>query len=137
MVSMTGDANRGTIRVYDANGNSQAGLNVNASGQGVVFADVKNFRMPHPEQADKEIWYASIEGPEAAAYARGTGNLQNGEALISFPDHFNLVANASSMTIILTPLSADSKGMAVIEKGVNGFKVKELWQGKGNEFFNL
>lgn len=136
MVSMTGDANRGTIRVYDANGNSQAGLNVNASGQGVVFADVKNFRMPHPEQADKEIWYASIEGPEAAAYARGTGNLQKGEALISFPDHFNLVANASTMTIILTPLSADSKGMAVIEKGVNGFKVKELWQGKGNYAFD-
>ncbi|MEM8891082.1 MAG: hypothetical protein AAGD28_24100, partial [Bacteroidota bacterium] len=136
MVSMTGDANRGTIRVYDANGNSQAGLNVNSSGQGVVFADVKNFRMPHPEQADKEIWYASIEGPEAAAYARGTASLVNGEAQISFPDHFNLVANASTMTIILTPLSADSKGMAVIEKGPNGFQVKELWQGNGNYDFD-
>ncbi|MEM6344371.1 MAG: hypothetical protein AAF927_10850, partial [Bacteroidota bacterium] len=128
--------NRGYAYVADAGGAIEAGMYVNASSQGVLFADQKNFRIPHPEQADKEIWYCSLEGPEAAAYARGTGKIINGKATISFPDHFSLVANPSTLTIILTPLSGQSKGLAVVKKTAAGFEVEELFAGQGNYEFD-
>jgi hypothetical protein len=40
------------------------------------------------------------------------------------------------MTVILTPLSAESKGLAVIEKNVMGIQVKELHQSKGTYLFD-
>ena len=124
------------MAIYDVSGNVQAGVYTNASNQGIVFADQKNFRIPHPEQAGKEIWYCSLEGPEAAAYARGTGQLVNGKATIDFPDHFRLVANPSTLTVVLTPLSGQSKGLAVIRKTAEGFAVEELSSGDGNYEFD-
>ena len=40
------------------------------------------------------------------------------------------------MTVMLTPLSADSKGLAVINKHKAGFEVKELLGGTGNYEFD-
>jgi hypothetical protein len=134
--STSANDNRGSLTVYDAAGNSQAGMYVNNSVQGIVWADQKNFRMPHPEQAGKEIWYCSLEGPEAAAYARGTAQLVNGQVKVDFPDHFQLVANPNTLTIVLTPLSGQSKGLAVVSKGADGFEVEELWSGTGNYEFD-
>ncbi|MEL7532007.1 MAG: hypothetical protein AAFN10_11890 [Bacteroidota bacterium] len=127
---------RGFINVYDEFNNLKAGIQVNASGQGEVFGDFKSFRIDHPEDPTKEIWYANLEGPEAGAYARGTAELVNGQATISFPDHFQLIATADNMTIMLTPLSGDSEGLAVIEKTTQGFVVKELRGGTGNYRFD-
>lgn len=144
MVNANGDVkvmagvnnNEGFVNIYDISNTLKAGLRINASGQGEVFGDVKNFRVPHPEKPGKEIWYASLEGPEAAAYVRGTATLEDGQVLISFPEHFQLIANPGNMTVMLTPLSADSKGLAVVEKTSKGFKVKELYQGSGNYAFD-
>lgn len=130
------NTNNGRIDVMDSGGNAKAGFHVNASGQGVMYADVKNFVMPHPTRPGKRIQYASIEGPEAGAYTRGTAKLVNGEAEIRFSEDFEIVANPSTMTMILTPLSADSKGLAVVEKTATGFKVKEMWKGDGNYEFD-
>ncbi len=128
--------NYGYMSVNNEDGVAKSGFTIDENGAGVVFGDVKNFRMDHPTAPNKEIWYASLEGPEAAAYLRGTTTLENGEALIEFPEHFELVINAEGMTVSLTPLSADSKGMAVIEKTAEGFKVKELMSGTGNYEFD-
>jgi hypothetical protein len=128
--------NSGSVDVQDSTGFPQAGIYVDDQGSGIVFGDVKNFRMDHPTQPGKEIWYASLEGPEAAAYVRGTAQMVNGEALVAFPEHFAALANAQTMTVVLTPLSADSEGMAVIEKTAQGFKVKELRQGTGSYGFD-
>ena len=140
LTSLGSNANHGFISVYDAsvdgNSDSKAGIYVNSSGEGIVFGDTKNFRVKQPTQEDKEIWYASLEGPEAAAYVRGTAKLVNGEAQITFPEHFDLVANKETMTVVLTPLSADSKGLAVIQKGKGGVKIKELNNGSGNYEFD-
>ena len=125
----------GYIGVYDAN-SLEAGMFVNTSGQGVVFGDVKNFRMEHPTQPGKEIWYASLEGPEAAAYARGTAQLVAGRATVELPEHFALVAAEAGLTVILTPLSGSSKGLAVVQKGVHRFSVVELMEGTGNYAFD-
>ena len=40
------------------------------------------------------------------------------------------------MTILTTPLSADSKGLAVVAKSENGFTVKELANGTGTYEFD-
>jgi len=136
VLSRSGYANHGHAAVCDASGNDQAGIFINASGDGVVYGDTKNFRMANPNQPDTEIWYACIEGPEAAAYLRGTARLENGKASISFPDHFRAVATAEGMTVQLTPRSAESKGLAVVEQSTKGIKVRELWNGTGNYEFH-
>ena len=81
--------NNGFIHVYDQFNVLKAGIQIDGTGQGDIFGDVKNFRVPHPEDNDKEIWYASLEGPEAAAYVRGTAKLINGKVEIEFPEHFS------------------------------------------------
>ncbi|MEM9848983.1 MAG: hypothetical protein AAF847_13935, partial [Bacteroidota bacterium] len=126
----------GYVAVKDASGDNQAGIFVNSSGEGIVFGDTKNFRMDHPKDKSKEIWYASLEGPEAAAYIRGTGTLENGVAVIEFPEHFALVANPETMTIQLTPNSIESRGLAVTNRNSKGFEVGELMQGKGTYTFD-
>lgn len=125
------NVNHGFMGVNDTSGIGQAGMYVDASGDGIIFGDQKNFRIPHPTKEGKEIWYGSLEGPELAAYIRGTADLVNGEVFVSFPEHYELVANPSTMTVVLTPLSANSKGLAVIEKVANGFRIKELSGGTG------
>ncbi len=127
--------NNGFLQIYDNSNTLKAGIRMNG-GVGEVFGDSKNFRMDHPEDPRKEIWYASLEGPEAAAYVRGTGTLIGGEGEVTFPDHFQLVANAESMTVMLTPLSGQSKGLAVVEKTATGFKVVELLEGEGDYSFD-
>ncbi len=109
---------------------------VNSSSQGVLEADIKTFRMAHPNMPDTDIVYTCVEGPEVAAYVRGTANLLNGTAEIEFPEHFQIVANENSLTIQLTPLSADSRGLAVIQKNGTGFEVQELFEGTGNYSFD-
>ena len=122
----------GYFNVKDASGTIQAGMLVNDAGQGRIFADVKNFRMEHPEDKTKEIWYASLEGPEAGAYERGRGKLENGEAYIHFSDHYQIVANMNTATLVLTPMSANTYGLAIVEINDDGFRVKELMNGTGN-----
>lgn len=127
----------GAIAVRDINGAIKAQLYADCNGTGVVAVNgVKPFFMDHPTQPGKEIWYCAIEGPEAAAYQRGTATLVNGEAEITFPEHFQLVANPNTMTITTSPWSADSKGLAVVERTATGFRVKELFGGTGNYQFD-
>ncbi len=109
---------------------------VDAAGDGVVFGDVKTFRAPDPHDPRTDIWYASIEGPEAALYLRGTAKLAGGRATITFPDHFRNLAAAAGMTVQLTPLSSDSKGLAVVRKGLDGVEVRELHNGAGDYEFD-
>lgn len=136
LTNLNGNANHGYISVQDAGGNTKAGMYVNSSGQGQIFADVKNFRMDHPEDSGSSIWYASLEGPEAAAYERGTAQLINGETFVYYTDHFIWVSNTDKVTVLVSPNEFDTYGLAVIEKLDNGFKVKELMGGKGNFSFD-
>ncbi len=79
---------------------------------------------------------ASLEGPEAAAYERGVATLSNGEVFVPYSNHYTEVVNASTATVLLTPHSADSKGLAVVEKVESGFRIKELFGGTGNYSFD-
>ena len=109
---------------------------IDSNGNGVLFATVKPFRVPNPNSPGTDIWYAAVEGPEAAAYIRGTGHLVKGQATITFPDHFAAVSAAAGMTAQVTPLSGESKGLAVTKKSLDGLKVQELFGGNGSYDFD-
>lgn len=137
--NLVGSQNLGFVGVRNSSvfeGPTEAGMYVNTSGQGVLFADVKNFKVDYPGKPDKQIWYGSLEGPELAAYIRGTGKISNGKATIEFTDHYQKIANTGTMTVILTPLSGKSKGLAVVKKSSTGFEVEELLEGSGNYEFD-
>ncbi len=128
--------NNGSILVCDNNGSPKGGIYVNSSGQGVVWGDIKSFVVKHPTKKNVDIWYASLEGPEVAAYDRGTATLKDGELKVPLSEHFKAIANTNTMTVILTPHSTDTYGLAVVKKGSDGFVVKELKGGKGNFSFD-
>lgn len=132
----SGNPDVGYVAVQDVNSQIQAGMFVDGNGDGIVFGDSKNFRMDHPTEPGKEIWYASLEGPEAAAYERGVGQLSNGTVFIEYSEHFKLVINPETVTVNLTPHYADTYGLAVVEKTSEGFVVKELKNRKGNFSFD-
>jgi hypothetical protein len=126
----------GVFRLYDINNVERASIFIDNQNRATVSAQIKNFYMLDPEDQSKSIWYASLEGPEAGAYERGVAELLNGETYIAYSDHFRKVINPHTVTIILTPHSIDTYGLAVVEKRKEGFVVKELKQGKGNFKFD-
>lgn len=134
---LTSYPNNGYVGILDASGNWQAGMYVNSSGLGIVWGDEKNFRIPNPNQPGTDIWYCSLEGPEAAAYVRGTGHLVSGRAEVTLPDHFVAVASSRGITVQLTPLSAESKGLAVVKKSPEMFAIQELGSGDGTYDFDF
>ncbi len=113
-----------------------AGMYIDSSNRGYVFGDVKSFVTEHPEDPDLRIVYAAIEGPEAAAYVRGTALLHDGQAIIELPDHFGLIASPRGMTATLTPMSAESLGLAVTEISPERIVVEELHNGRGSYRFS-
>ncbi|MFH1746062.1 MAG: hypothetical protein ABIG44_03345 [Planctomycetota bacterium] len=128
--------NNGYVSAKNSSGVTRAGMYINTGGLGEIYADVKNFRVPNPNQRGTDIWYACVEGPEAAAYIRGTAHLVNGRATVAFPDHFTAIATAQGMTVQITPHSAESKGLAVVERSIEGFVVRELFSGAGTYDFD-
>jgi hypothetical protein len=58
------------------------------------------------------------------------------EIVIELPDHFRKLADEQGMTVQLTPLSPDSKGLCVVRKGLDGIEVAELLNGRGNYEFD-
>ena len=60
----------------------------------------------------------------------------NGEAFVAFSEHFELVVNPSTFTVSTSPNSAESEGLAIIEKTAKGIRIKELRKGQGNYSFD-
>jgi hypothetical protein len=134
--TFSGDNNGGAIITFDQNGETGAYLWTRNDGSSQVGADQFIMTTQAPGRANEAAYFSVPVGGEAAAYDRGTAQLVNGEATVSCPDYFGWVADDQSMTVSITPLSADSKGIAVIEKSATGFKVKELNGGSGNYSFD-
>jgi hypothetical protein len=131
------DHNNGWVAVYDNGGDAQAGMYVDLAGDGIVWGDFVGLKAENPKQPGTDIWYCALEGPEAAAYVRGTGHLVSGSAQVALPDHFVTVASSQGITVQVTPLSAESKGLAVVEKSSEMFAVRELNNGNGSYDFDF
>jgi hypothetical protein len=83
----------------------------------------KNFIEPHPTDASKEIRYASLEGPEAGTYFRGSGHTVNGVAVIEVPESFRLVTAEAGLTVVVTA-TGDLAQIAAISKSLDKIVVK-------------
>ena len=128
------DDNSGLLELYDSGGNVTITLD---GSTGVISKSGMNgFRIAHPKDSSLEIFYTSLEGPEAGVYARGTATLQGGRAVVGLPDHFALVARDGTITVQLTPNSAETYGLAVVRKSPARIEVRELAGGKGSFSFD-
>jgi len=136
MSNLSSNPNHGFISVRDAAGDSKVRIYVNSQGRGIISADDIQSVVDDPSKSGEPMVYSMILGPESAAFLRGTGTMIDGVASIDFPSHFSNLISKSNITVQITPLSADSKGIAVIKKGVDGFRVKELLNGTGNYAFD-
>lgn len=67
---------------------------------------------------------------------RGTAKLENGSFKIVFPSEEAAKIEDGSLVIQLTPLSATSKGLAVVRKNNQSFTVAELMPGTGSYDFD-
>ncbi len=128
--------NSGIVAVTNGNGLADASMSVDADGNGVIQAAIKNFRIAHPVNPEEDIVYACLEGPEAAAYVRGTARLVAGQCEILLPEHFEHIVAQRGLTVQLVPLSAASMGLAAIEKSPSKIKVAELHSGSGDYEFD-
>jgi hypothetical protein len=137
MSTVKGFPSNGFMGVCDAKGAPVATMYSDQNGNGIMVASSYLTVVSPPGARDhEEIQYGGLTGPETGVYARGTNRLRGGETFVVFPDHFQKVSDPSSMTIQLTPLSAETYGLAVVEKTPGGFKVKELAQGSGSFEFD-
>lgn len=84
-----------------------------------LYAEVKHFRIVHPDKPGTDLVYSSLEGPENGVYCRGTG--LTGE-LIRWPDHFTSITSLDTTTIQLTPIGG-TVSLGVVELHRDGFIV--------------
>jgi hypothetical protein len=105
-------------------------------GSSQISADQFIVTTAAPGRTHETANYSAPVGGESATYDRGTAQLVNGEATIICDESFRWIADEQSMTVTITPLSAESQGIAVIEKSAGRFKVKELHGGDGNYEFD-
>lgn len=89
--------------IVDANGNIGIGTNVanyRLQVVGSFAATTKSFVIPHPTKPNKQLRYASLEGPENGVYIRG----RTQDGLIELPDYWTELVDEDSITVNLTPI---------------------------------
>ncbi|MCK4513350.1 hypothetical protein KAW64_16495 [bacterium] len=85
---------------------------------------------------DESVVYCSPAGPEMGTYVRGTARLSKGTAFVELPGHFSDATAHEGVTVHVTPLSAESMGIAVTAASSDGFEVRELLGGTGTYEFS-
>src|SRR5262249_2936411 len=79
----------------------------------------------------------AVESPERWFEDFGTARLEAGQALVPLEAIFRETVNADRWYhVFLTPRSAASRGLAVVEQGSDGFTVRELHGGRGSYEFD-
>ncbi len=64
----------------------------------------KNFMIDHPlDPNHKYLVHSTLEGPEAAVFYRGEGQLTDGQTTILLPKYFEALTRTEGRTILLTP----------------------------------
>ncbi len=126
LTSPSGNTAAGALEILNA-GLSIAGIN---GGTGDVFGASKSFIQPHPFDAERQIHYVALEGPEHGVYFRGSTRLVDGVARIEVPESFRLVARLEGITVQITP-TGPSRGLYVESKGLDEIVVRENEGGRG------
>ena len=96
----------------------------------------KTFVQPHPSDPEKELVYVALEGREIRVFFDGTATLQKGEATVSVPEDFRLVASKENLNVILTPFG-ETEGLYVAKRSLDEIVVKERSKGESNISFGF
>ncbi len=98
----------------------------------------KTFIIDHPLEPAKYLVHATVEGPEAAVFYRGTATLTDGAAQVQLPRYFEALTDPDSVTVQLTALDGfDRLCVETVEgrKVRNGvFRVRSENPGSGQRF---
>ena len=124
-----GDAYGVYAYAYSPNGGNYYGL-YNAAG-------TKSWVNPDPEDPEKSVVYATLEGGENGTYWRGTAQLTDGYAEVILPDHFRKVTSADyPVTATVTP-RAECNGLMLVKTANDKIIVKEMMGGKSEAEFDF
>jgi hypothetical protein len=88
----------------------------------------KNFvQSVDTDDGEKEVVYTSTEAPTARTEATGVAELEDGRAEIDLPEHFGWVTDDEEpIHVQTTPHSADSGGLAAVERSTERLVVEDL-----------
>lgn len=73
----------------------------------VDHTNVKNFVIQHPTKTNRHLIHACLEGPEAAVYYRGEGQLVDGWAEVVLPEYFEALTRREGRSVQLTCIADD------------------------------
>jgi hypothetical protein len=131
------------------NGSQRGGFYVDTDGKSVLSVDrliVDGYLRSAPVNLKSEYTLRSgtseenthcyVSTNEDEITLHGTASLQKGTAIIELPQDVSDKIDLTTMTVQVTPLSVESKGMAVTDKQTVSFKVQELMSGTGNYAFD-
>jgi hypothetical protein len=129
----TGYGTSNAYGVYGYGSNSGGG-----SSYGIYSAaGTKAWVNPDPEDPEKSIVYATIEGGENGTYWRGTARMTDGEAEVVLPDHFRKVTSPDHpVTVTVTPRD-ECNGIRLVDASNDKILVKELMGGQSNARFDF
>jgi len=129
-VNATRDVN--ADRDVNATRNINAGNDINCGGS-------KNFRIAHPlEPRARQLVHAALEGPEAAVFYRGEGELRDGKVEIVLPRYFEALTRLAERTVMVTPICADDEmvsALAATPVAGGRFRVRAITPGNASQRF--
>lgn len=107
------------------------------SEDGTICANEYKTNIPQENRSSEAFttMYSTLS-MNAEVSTRGQSQLSAGTMEIQLDDHFTSTVDMTSMTVTLTSHSAETYGLAVIEKNETGFLVKELAGGAGDFGFD-
>lgn len=85
-------------------------------GLRLPILDYKTFIIPHPVDAERYLVHATLEGPEAGVFYRGTATLRAGRAEVALPPYADALCDPESWTFQLTPVGCFDR-LAVVPMG--------------------
>lgn len=83
------------------------------NGSFVVYGGGKNFAVPHPLDETKDLYHATLEGPENGVFYRGEVVLVDGAAEVILPDYFEPLTFLEDRSVLLTQVD-DDKALAIL-----------------------
>lgn len=101
-VAGSGPSARYAILWY-RDGDSAPSIRVHNGPAGDMVAS-KTFVIDHPEDEDKYLVHAAVEGPTADVFYRGEARLVDGRVWVDLPDYFEELTVEGSATVQVTPI---------------------------------
>ena len=114
-------------------------LYYDSSANEIKYDTTKTFVIDHPDDKEKYLVHACLEGPEAGVYYRGKGEITNNQSItIDLPPYVKNLAQ--EFTVQITPIyngSIKVYNSSEVENNkfnVHGENGKFFWEVKGKRF---